>query len=301
MTFQAPAKRIACVLLLLAFSLSFLAATNDALAWGEEGHRMVGEIASRYLTASAQKQIKALLEYDLLADGEPSGRQSLAEVASWADEIRDYDRTKARRTWHYDNVPLCERPDYSRYCHRDRCASAQLQRHLQILADSSASSRRRDEALKWVVHLVGDIHQPLHAATRHDSGGNSVEVSFFGQREDSHHGPLNLHSLWDTYMVRRLIADKGGERAIESERISGPDRAAWERGTISDWVSESHEIAKVLVYRKLPVSVACSRPIEGVVPIGRAYYVAAAPVIERLIQKAGVRLAYILNKALGER
>ena len=262
---------------------------------------MVGDIAARYLTPAAARQVKALLKYDLLADGSPSGRRTLGEIASWADEIKDYDRTKVRRSWHYDNIPLCGVPDRSRYCRNDRCASAQLARQIGLMGDPSQPTGRRNQALKWVVHLMGDIHQPLHAATLRDNGGNSVEVSFFGRRDNPPYGSVKLHTIWDVHMVQRLISDKGGERAIASARISDADKAAWERGTVSDWIDESHQLARTLVYPELPAAFSCSRRTRGIVMVDQAYYSASAPVLEAQIRKAGVRLARVLNDSFDKR
>ena len=137
---------------------------------------------------------------------------------------------------------------------------------------------RKNEALKWVVHLMGDIHQPLHAATHGDRGGNTVKVSFFGERDNPPYGELNLHAIWDVHMLRRLIAEKGGEDAIVSPPIGDADKSAWERGSVSDWVEESNRIAMTLVYRALPTEFSCSRSTHrNVLAIDQAYYSQAAP------------------------
>jgi len=260
---------------------------------------MVGDIASRHLDPKTSARVIGLLKDDRLADGQLSGRRTLGEIASWADEIREYDPKRPGRRLHFDDIPLCETPDYSRYCRNGQCASAQIDRQLKILGDESARLPQRNRALKWVVHLVGDVHQPLHAANRRDRGGNTVQVSFFGQRDNPPYGSLNLHAVWDVHIVRRLVAGRGGERAIVSASPNERDRAAWERGSISDWVAESHAIARNFVYAALPVAVSCPHKIAGVVALGEAYYDQAAPVIEVHIRKAGVRLARVLNEALG--
>ena len=268
-------------------------------AWGPEGHRVVGEIAERYLGARARAQVAELLNNDRLADGSPSGRRTLGEVASWADEIKDFDWGRRRAPWHYDDVPLCADPDYARYCRGGRCASAQLERQIAVLGDPRARARARNEALKWVVHLMGDIHQPLHAANHADRGGNLVQVSFLGERENPPYGGLNLHAVWDGQMVARLIADRGGELALVSAPIAESDRRAWERGSIPDWIAESHVLARDRVYASLPVPAACGERISGVVALGDAYYASAAPVVDLQLRKAGVRLARVLNDVLG--
>jgi hypothetical protein len=260
---------------------------------------VVGEIASRYLTARAQAQVTELLGNDRLADGEPSGRHTLGEIANWADEIKDFEWGRRRGSWHYDDIPLCAAADYAGYCRGGRCASAQLARQIEVLGDPRAKPRARNEALKWVVHLIGDIHQPLHAADRGDRGGNKVQVSFFGQRDNPPYGSLNLHAIWDVQMVSRLIADRGGERAFVSAPITEAGRRAWEQGSISDWVAESHALVLDRVYAPLPVAASCGDRIAGVVAIDQSYYVNVAPVIDIQIRKAGVRLARVLNEVLG--
>jgi SAM-dependent methyltransferase len=276
-----------------------LAVSGSAYAWGPEGHRVVGDIATRYLNAGARAQVAELLRYDRLADGEPSGRRTLGEVASWADEIKDFDWGRRRASWHYDDVSLCGNAEYARYCRNGRCASTQLERQIEVLGDPSARLRTRNEALKWIVHLVGDIHQPLHASNRGDRGGNLVQVSFFGQRDNPPYGTLNLHAVWDVYILARLIADRGGERALVSAPISDADRASWERGSIADWVAESRALARDRVYTALPVPASCGERISGVVGLGEAYYASAAPVVDLQLRKAGVRLACVLNDTLG--
>jgi nuclease S1 len=260
---------------------------------------MVGDIAARYLTPKAQAQISELLRNDRLADGQPSGRRTLGDVASWADEIKDFDWGRRRGSWHYDDISLCGDAEYSKYCRGGRCASAQLARQIEVLADPRARLRARNEALKWVVHLIGDIHQPLHASNRGDRGGNQVQISFFGERDNPPYGTLNLHAVWDVSLVNRLIADRGGERALVSAPIADGDRRDWQRGSIADWLAESHALAQDKVYAALPMGVSCGDKISGVVAIGEAYYASAAPVVDLQIRRAGVRLARVLNDALG--
>ena len=282
-----------------ASAAALLALSAQAYAWGPEGHRVVGDIAARYLNAKAQAQVAELLKNDRLADGQPSGRRTLGEVASWADEIKDFDWGRRRAAWHYDDMPLCADPEYAKYCRGGRCASAQLERQVGVLADPRARSRARNEALKWVVHLMGDIHQPLHAANHADRGGNTVQVSFLGQRDNPPYGNLNLHAVWDVQMVAKLIADRGGERALVSAPIAESDRRAWEQGSVEVWVGESHVLARDRVYATLPVTAACGDKITGVVPLGDAYYASSAPIIDIQLRKAGVRLARVLNDVLG--
>jgi hypothetical protein len=165
-----------------------------------------------------------------------------------------------------------------------------------MLANRKEPLRRRNEALKWVVHLVGDIHQPLHAATRGDRGGNAVQVSFFGERDNPPYGTITLHAVWDIHMVRRLIVEQGGEDAIVSREPGAEQAAAWEQGSIADWVHESHKLAVAAVYPMLPVEFSCAGRIEEVLTLDGMYYAKVAPVLESQIAKAGIRLARLLNR-----
>lgn len=283
--------------LLLLLPLAF-ALLRPAFAFGPEGHRLVGDIATQHLSPKALAAVARLLRYDRLAEGSYSNRGTLGEIASWADEIKDYGWGRARGNWHYDDIPVCEAPDPAKYC-RTNCASKRLAEQLALLADPAAPWRRRNEALKWVVHLVGDIHQPLHAANNRDNGGNTVQVSFFGSRDNPPYGTMNLHAIWDVHILQRLLAAQGGEAAFAAVPIAQGERDAWARGDPAAWIAESHELAKSAVYAPLPGGFACGHKSAGVLALDEAYYAQAAPLVALQIRKAGVRLAKVLNEALG--
>lgn len=295
----AVAGSIGGLLPCFALTMALLLPSQHALAWGEEGHRMVGDIAGNHLTPAASRRVAVLLRNDRLADGEPSGRTTLGDIAFWADEIKDHPWGKRVGSWHYDDVPVCGTVGYAQYCKSGNCASAQFDRHVEILGNPRTTLRQKNEALKWIVHLAGDIHQPLHAANRHDRGGNLVQVSFFGLRDNPPYGTINLHTIWDIHMVRRLIADRGGERAIVSLPFSEAKKAALAGGATSDWIEESHQLAKKVVYSVIPGTLSCGGKVRDVLGVDNAYYALAAPVVESQIRKAGLRLARILNETLG--
>lgn len=282
----------------LALVLALAAPCAEVFAWGAEGHRMVADIATRFLTPQAAGRVRVLLANDRLADGSPSGRQSLGEIAYWSDEIKDFPWGKRAGSWHYDDIPVCGAPEPERYCKGGNCASAQIARHIELLKSPRAARRQKNEALKWVVHLVGDIHQPLHAATRHDRGGNLVQVSFFGERENPPYGTINLHTIWDIHIVRRLIAQKGGEPAVVNAPFDETERRRLEGGDISSWIGESTALARNAAYSVIPGHFSCGGKVRDVLEINDAYYAMAAPIVEAQIRKAGVRLARLLNEAL---
>lgn len=280
---------------MLALSL----ASADARAWGAEGHRLIADIATRYLTPRTADRVRTLLADDRLADGTPSGRQTLREIAYWADEIKEFPQGRREAAWHFDNVPLCGPSDPALYCKSGNCASAQIERHAALLQSPRATRRQRNEALKWIVHLVADIHQPLHAATRDDRGGNQVEVAFFGQRDNPPYGTINLHTIWDIHIVQRLVRQRGGELAIVNAPIGEEERRAFESGSLASWIAESTALARSAVYSTIPVPLACGGRVREVLEVGDRYQSMAAPIVEAQIRKAGARLARVLNDLLG--
>lgn len=160
---------------------------------------------------------------------------------------------------------------------------AQLERQIATLSDKSAPTRARNEALKWIVHLVGDIHQPLHAADNADRGGNGVLVR----------GAANLHSVWDVLVVQQSTTQKQLSLPITVDQV-----AEWQKGGISSWMAESHRLAETVVYGKRPSGWVCNAVPKGRIDLGGNYLETAAPVAAQQLQKAGARLARVLNDAL---
>ncbi len=154
---------------------------------------------------------------------------------------------------------------------------------MKILADKAAAPRSRNEALKWVVHLVGDIHQPLHASDNADRGGNGVLVR----------GAGNLHAAWGVTIVQY-----GATQKLLSQPLTTAQVAEWQKGDVTSWMVESHRLAETVVYGKLASGLVCNVVPQGRVEMGDGYFVAAAPVAVLQLQKAGVRLARVLNEAL---
>lgn len=268
--------------LLLAVTLA--CHVTPVCAWGYEGHIIVGDIAKHYLTPAARDQVKALLAAD--------GSASLGAAATWADEIKQ-DRPSTK-PWHYVDIPVCGQADPNTYCPNGQCVTEQIKRFAHVLGDHNASQADRIEALKFLAHLVGDIHQPLHAADNHDHGGNSIHASFLGQGA----GTLNLHAIWDTDMIEQFSSDPGDEADILIKTISSQDVKTWSTSTVDDWAAESHQLAVEIVYGKLPGGFACDKQEPHNIEIDSKYYRQAKPVIEKQLKRAGVRLAALLNQTL---
>jgi hypothetical protein len=294
--------------------------------WGDEGHEIVGLIAEHYLEPAVRARVIALLAQD--ASGLTRGT-GVAEEATWADKFRDSDRDTTRRhynqtrEWHYIDIEL-DRPDLDEACFRhpahtigskasegpaDDCIVDKIDEFRAELRNPTTGVLERRLALQFLLHLVGDLHQPLHAADNHDRGGNDVRVKGAGS------SPGNLHHYWDTVFVRRL-----GTRTDDVAReliagISDHDRRAWSGGSPADWAKESFQIARTHVYGPLQHTGGLSdtdaragagtEVIAGIsgggplrpITLDARYEADAVGIVTGQLQRAGLRLARLLNDA----
>jgi S1/P1 Nuclease len=242
-------------------------------AWGPVGHSLVARIAESQLTPAARARVQGILG---------PGR-TMASVASWADEVRS--TLKETGAWHFVDIPIGQaRFDATRDCPKGDCVIAQVSRLRGVLGDPAASAGDRREALQFLIHFIADMHQPLHSADNHDRGGNTVEVQFHDHR-------TNLHSLWDSGLLDRL----GGEEQIflALSQEAARRRKGWAKGTVIGWAEESHAVGRKVVYGKLPKA-----GDGGVVTIDAGYEAMAAPVLREQLERAGARLAMMLNEEL---
>jgi len=278
-----------------------------AAAWGPLGHQAVAAVAQERLTPRARAQVDALLAGDLSADGTPSGRTTLAQVASWADEIRGSDADHPR--WHFDNAPVCAGTGADA-CPNDECASRRIVSQLALLADPNQALRARNEALKWVVHLAGDMHQPLHAAD-YAQGATRVPVELEGH-PDKH--ALTLHGAWDVRLVNAAL-QAGHERTpppkalrMLLKKAAGVDQARL-REPPARWLEESNRLARTVAldypgFACVPnggdtdAAAAATPPTTQPVVLSREYQRRAIRVIDERLALAGARLAQVLNDAL---
>jgi hypothetical protein len=280
---RARARRAA--LALAALVALGLAPVAPAGAWGAEGHRIVGLVAGRLLDARSRAALRSL-----------AGDESLTDVGLWLD--RERDRLKSEwpgsERWHYDNRPVCEPAvPLERYCADGDCAARAYARALAQLADRAAPRAARLDALRIVVHVLADLHQPLHAADHDDRGGNGVEVRV-GRRGR----PKPLHAAWDADFVKRAV--RGESEAAFAERLVAEHRAnlaRLEAGDVAGWEQESYELARSYAYGRLP-GFACDRPARGVIDLPPAYSDGAAEIVEERLARAGIRLAAVLRATL---
>ena len=254
------------------------AAALSAGMWGEEGHRIVCEIATRRLTPEAQAMVSEVLGADA---------KSLPGVCTWADSVRSttHQQTAA---YHYVNLPRDAKTlDLSRDCAdaQKRCVVWAIQNYARVLADRSKPIEERREALKFVVHFVGDLHQPLHVSFADDLGGNQTRVEFFGDAGRAGR-PRDLHSVWDNRILMRAGAQWQPWAQRLNESIPAEDARRWETLDVVGWANESYALTTSFVYGQLPA--------DG--KIADEYYQPALRHSESQMQKGGVRLAHLLNR-----
>jgi|SRR5215471_6908510 len=252
-----------------------LAYATPSLAWGTDGHQIIATIAARELTPAARTQVGQLL----------GGNPTAAMIASsmWADEIRPQRRETA--PWHYVDIPVRASGYVARRdCAGNDCIVAQIEREIRIVGDRSLLTPVRTEALRFLIHFVGDIHQPLHAADNDDRGGNQIRVQINRRR-------TNMHAVWDTDVVEAL----GGNPVVVANRLEADMSAAkhqsWQSGTPADWANETFHIAVREIY-------ATPRSFDqpGLVILPRDYPQRERGVTEEQLSKAGVTLASVLNR-----
>lgn len=287
----------------------------QAWCWGDEGHQTVARIAAAHLTERARLAVARVLNGDAAFAPRPGARDPVAETmaraAIWPDHMPG--GKGATAPWHYIDLGLFEGPaQMSARCPAGNCIVAKMKEYLVNLP-----ARRADGAwpeakeLAFLIHFAGDLHQPLHCATDADAGGNCVNVAGFE--------PIrNLHAVWDTTLVRRLMAQDGpGMIAGMESRFRGKLRAWQDYGGIDRMAAESFQIARSQVYGKarpkLPViptfievqprDCATQAPerLRSVMVDGpRSYGTGALNVVREQLYKGGVRLAAMLNAVYGD-
>ncbi len=258
-------------------------------AWGGVGHKTIAYIAQDRLTPAARMAVRRLL----------GPGQNLVSVCTWADQVAHTDR-KETAPWHYIQVNV--RQDQSRYslqdaCRGHQCVVDQIEKDEAVLRDSNASRADKREALKFLVHFVGDIHQPLHCAEDNDRGGNDKWFRYYPMDNGvGRYTWVNLHSFWDNLLEIRTKEKPRALAARLENSFTEQQAADWQKGGPKDWAFESYGIARDAIYADLH---------EGTIPKSRrwgqdlpeAYYNdTLRQVVDRRLEAAGVRLAWVLNQ-----
>lgn len=258
----------------LLLALVFWLMPTSSYAWGKPGHEIVALIAEERLCTEVRDQVNALLN-----------GTTFVQASTWADETR----TAETAPWHYVNIPITE-SEYNAtdVCPESQCVVGQIERFRDRLADPAENPSTRHAALKYLIHFVADLHQPLHAGDQSDRGGNDLLVVFLGETMNAlKRTPWNLHAVWDSGILEREMTDvhEHAERLNAWLRLQPV--GAYQDGSVVDWAMESHGVVKASVYAFPP-----SRQLS------EDYYRASVPVLNEQLAKAGVRLATLLNETL---
>jgi hypothetical protein len=308
---------------LLLFAVVSLPA--PARAWGCEGHQVVALLAEKHLNPRALAMAKKVL-----ADGpiDPSlsryckegGTDPMADASTWPDDIRGI-RPEAS-PWHYIDIPRGTKlRDIEKFCDpKEGCVTRAITDQLAILRSAETDPRKRADALRFLIHFVGDLHQPLHAITNNDQGGNCVPVAFFDalpqlrNPQTESYAP-NLHGVWDTNILGRATTGKTVDQvASDLDQSFRSKMAGWQKGSsnVDAWAWESYQLAAKNVYGKLPVRIPVENPqammfcaddnhvsarmLKLNEHLVEPYQNMAVPIVRKRLAQAGARLAMLLNQ-----
>jgi nuclease S1 len=270
---HAPA---AATLVLLA-----LAGTARLSAWGAQGHHIVARIAWALMTPAARAEAERLLG---------GGQDVFVAAATWADDVRS--SRPETYNWHFVDIPANRAHyDAARDCRptdKGDCVIAEIARARAELADPGRPDVLKTEALKFLIHFVGDVHQPLHAIDNHDRGGNDVQVVALRGEEGR---DTNLHAAWDTGLINLSTETEAARatRLLDDLKAHPPGVSL----DVIAWAEESHDVARRVAYHYPGFSLA--GPPGEPVTLDAAYRAAAMTAIDRQLELSGARLGALLN------
>ena len=236
--------------------------------WGSTGHRTIGEIAEKHLSSKAKKQINLLLNH-----------QGLAITSTYGDDIKSDDRYDKYYSWHYVNFPFDKKYEESKK-NKGGDIVMGIEHCIKILKDPLAKKDDKVFYLKFLIHLIGDLHQPLHVGRSQDKGGNDIKLLW-------HYKKTNLHRVWDSDMIE-FYNMSYTELASNTEQLSKAQIKNIESGSILDWTYESQALAK---------KVYASAKMDD--KLSYRYSYDHFPLVRSQLQKSGIRLAKILNDIFG--
>jgi len=248
----------------IAFLIASITFANNSPYWGPTGHRTVGKIAEKHLSKRAQKMINKILK-----------GKSLAFVSTFGDEIKSDKKYSTFYTWHYINMSLGANYGDEKINPKGDLVTG-INTCIAVLKNDNSTEEDKVFYLKLLVHLVGDLHQPLHIGRKEDKGGNTIQVEWFGKG-------TNLHRVWDENMIEQWNMSYL-ELANNADCLSKAQVKAIEQGTVIDWVNEIHKLSKV-VY-------ASAKTGEN---LRYRYSYDHFSTVRTQLQKSGIRLAKILN------
>lgn len=284
--------------LVRALVLVGLGVSSPVFAWWEYGHQTVAEIALTQATPKARAAIRQLIAHSGELATPTCPIRNIEEASVWADCIKPLKGADGKNrfgyaySWHYQDVDVCKPFDVATPCADGNCVSVQITRQAALLGDRHLSAKERLMALAFLVHFVGDLHQPLHAGEHEDQGGNKV-MATYGIVANKR---LNLHSIWDGYLAERAISSpQPGARGILAG-VSGARRRALAAGSVEDWSRENWAVSRDSAYA-VALGDPCATGMVG--HLDDAKIAALVPVVRLQILRGGLRLGRMLNGALG--
>jgi hypothetical protein len=283
---RAMTRMITLFLTLISMSIA-----TPASAYWEYGHDTIGEIAYRNITPETRRAVDALLHQSKLLETPNCKAGTIEQAAIWADCIKTLGpRFSYAYNWHYQNVNICKPFDLKGPCKDGNCVSAQIERDVKLLKDKSVPVRERVQALAFLIHFVGDLHQPLHAGDRGDLGGNQVLAAYGDYAPEK----LNLHSIWDGYLAERAISTPPSPVRV----YSAAEKAELQFGSVEDWSRESWQVAHDVAYASALGGDACG-PEPKRAKLDQATIARILPAAKLEVERGGLRLAKLLDEALG--
>ena len=262
--------------------VAFFPASSDAWAWGDEGHKVVCEIAMRLAVPSTRAEIRRLIKTDTEFD-------IFSDACTWPDHPRK------RAGEHFVNLARDSSGLTSDTCPgAHECVVSAIRKDAAVLASSDADDSAKLEALKFLGHWVGDVHQPLHVSFEDDRGGNNITVT--GECQGK------LHAAWDSCLVVKAVGPDVADAATDLMKSITPAKIEeWTHSNPADWANESFAIAERPETKYCNhEGASCELPSPAKVKIDAAYLEANTPIVRQQLQKAGVRLAHMLDAALGK-
>lgn len=249
------------------FLICFCSVTLSVFGWGQTGHRVTGLIAEKYLSKNARKELERILT-----------GQSLAIASTWMDEIRSDSTYDYTADWHWVTIQNGETYEQSKKNPNGDIIQT-LERIIAELKSKKLSPKEETERVKMLIHLIGDLHQPLHVGGGNDRGGNEIKVTWF--RVDS-----NLHRIWDSDMIDETRLSYT-ELAQSLDKPTAEQLQQWQKISVRNWASES------MNYRKQVYD-------YGKGKLGYDYSYLYFPIVRERLLQAGVRIASVLNEIYGK-
>ena len=283
---------------LIPLLLAFVPAL-PAAAWGPVGHEVIAFIAQDNLTPKTKSKIMELaypMDVRLMNRSYPD----LASMSNWADQIRPSRPETA--PWHFIDLPIRKditKTDEANYCPDNNCVVNQLQIFEDILSEYSNGNYSKPkadrlEALKFIVHFVGDLHQPLHCADDGDRGGNDKLVRFKDPGRPGRGSRIKLHALWDGLIETHTDEDPRALASRLEKDLNDKKWVIWCKGNENDWALESYQIAKTKIYPGMDPGAQDYTDK----PLPNDYYSKMRPIVDEQLEKAGIRLAFVLEEVL---